>query len=206
MHWEQPAVFNSWETFWFSALKCLKSLIPKMTLYACVGENYTDIFHGQYLKVRKIILLFHINKGSRIWFCAVFQLIMIYMCAKNKTIASQNSWLYVIQICQISCAELEIPALLLFWFLSHISLSLHLYICRTVLQSLSYFMNPAQEVWSGTCWPAAYTIWSQEIKYKQCPTAARAFLVAWSCFKGPIRSNFPFLHPCVQLYSCRGNI
>lgn len=111
----------------------------------------------------KIILLFHINKGSRIWFCAVFQLVIIYMCAKNKTLASQNSWLYVIQICQISCAELEIPALLLFWFLSHVSLPLHLYICHTVPRSLSYSMNPAQEVWSGTCWPAAYTIWSQEI-------------------------------------------
>lgn len=113
----------------------------------------------------KVILLFRINKRSRIWFCTVFQLVIIYMCVKNKTLASQNSWLYVIQICKISRAEHEIPVLLLFWFLSHASLLLHLYyLPYSAAVSLLLHESLRKKcctAWSGICWPAAYAIWSQ---------------------------------------------
>lgn len=113
LYWEQRAVFNSWETFRFSALNYWKSLIPKMILDACVAENYTDIFHGQFPKMGKSYFCFVSTKEVGFDFL-LFQLVVIYMCAKNRTLASQNSWFYAAQICQISCAEHESPALL-FW-------------------------------------------------------------------------------------------
>lgn len=140
LYWEQPAVFNSWETFWFPALKFWRSLIPKMILYACVAQNYTDIFHGQFPKMRKSYFCFVSTKEVGFDFL-LFQLVVIYMCAKNRTLASQNSWLYAAQICQISCTEHETTPLL-FWFFSRVSLWLHLHFCHMVPCSLSCSMSP----------------------------------------------------------------
>lgn len=141
LYWEQHAVFNSWGAFWFSALNYWKSLIPKMILDPCVAENYTHIFHGQFPKMGKSCFCFVSTKEVGFDFL-LFQLVVIYMCAKNRTLASQNSWLYAAQICQISHTESESPALL-FWFgFFCVSLPQHLYFCHVVPLCLSYSMNP----------------------------------------------------------------
>lgn len=107
-----------------------------MILCACVAENCTDIFNGQFPKMRKSYFCFVSTKEVGFDFL-LFQLVVIYICAKNRTLASQNSWLYAAQICQISCTERESPALL-FWLFFCASLPLHLYFCHVVPWSVSY--------------------------------------------------------------------
>lgn len=105
----------------------------------CCSKLYRH-FSWPISKDEKVILLFLSTKGVGFDFL-LFQLVVIYMCAKNRTLASQNSWLYAAQICQISCTEHETTALL-FWFFSRVSLWLHLHFCHMVPCSLSCSMSP----------------------------------------------------------------
>lgn len=108
--------------------------------------------------------MFCTNKGSGIWFCTVCQLVIIYMCAKNKTLASQNSWLYAIHICQISHAEDFCPSLLIPVSCFFITTPVYLLYSAMVFLLLHESLNKkCCTDWSGICCPAVYTEWSQYI-------------------------------------------
>lgn len=185
----QIAVFNSWEAFWFSALNDWKSLIPKVILYACVAENCRH-FSWPVSKDEKVFFLYQQRKKDLIFL--LFQLVVIYMCAKNRTLASQNSLLCAAQICQISHAEHESPALLFWLFLCFFTTTPVLLPCGAmVLLLLHESLHKCCTFWSGIYRPAADTIWiNKEINYYKVPYCCQGISCSLVLLQGSDKKAF----------------